>query len=198
MWERALSQKIVEELCEQEVVDASNVAAYVYGYELLISSVISVLIVVLVSIICGDLHYSLSFLLGFVLQRIYIGGYHATSHIRCYFAFSGMFLICVLLSKLIVGTYIFRIITTALLLSVSILFAPVEVKNKPLNEKKRLKYKTIASILSAMDFILALLNVFPYTRNVVCYYLSKWILIVFATIPLIQQKLNAELFADRG
>lgn len=187
MWERALSQKIVEELCEQDVVDASNVAAYVYGYELLISSVISVLIVVLVSIICGDLRYSLSFLLGFVLQRIYIGGYHATSHIRCYLAFSGMFLICVLLSKLIVATYIFRIITTAFLLSISILFAPVEAKNKPLNEKKRLKYKTIASTLSAIDFIFSLLNVLPNDRNITCYYLSKWVLIIFAVIPFYQR-----------
>lgn len=187
MWERTLSQKIVNKLCEQDVIDTYDAAAYVYGYELLISSVISVLIVVLVSIICGDLRYSLSFLLGFVIQRIYIGGYHATSHIRCYFAFSGMFLICVLLSKLIAATYIFRIITTALLLTISILFAPVEAKNKPLNEKKRLKYKIIASTLSAIDFIFALLNVLPNGRNITCYYLSKWVLIIFAVIPFYQR-----------
>lgn len=187
MWERTLSQKIVNKLCKQDVIDTCDAATYVYGYELLISSVISVLIVVLVSIICGDLRYSLSFLLGFVIQRIYIGGYHATSHIRCYFAFSGMFLICVLLSKLIAATYIFRIITTALLLTISILFAPVEAKNKPLNEKKRLKYKIIASTLSAIDFIFALLNVLPNGRNITCYYLSKWVLIIFAVIPFYQR-----------
>lgn len=187
MWERTLSQKIVNKLCEQDVIDTCDAAAYVYGYELLISSVISVLIVVLVSIICGDFRYSLSFLLGFVLQRIYIGGYHATSHIRCYFAFSGMFLICVLLSKLIVVTYIFRIMTTALLLSISILFAPVEAKNKPLNEKKRLKYKIIASTLSAEDFIITLLNMLPNNRIVTCYYLSKWVLVIFAVGPLYQK-----------
>ena len=45
MWERTLSQKIVDKLCEQDVIVSSDVAAYVYGYELLISSVISVLIV---------------------------------------------------------------------------------------------------------------------------------------------------------
>lgn len=187
MWERTLSQKIVDKLCEQDVIDTSDAAAYVYGYELLISSIISVLIVVLVSIICGDVRYALSFLLGFVLQRIYIGGYHATSHIRCYLAFSGMFLICVLLSKLIVVTYILRIMTTVLLLSISILFAPVEAKNKPLNEKKRLKYKTIALTLSAIDFIFALLNVLPNGRNITCYYLSKWVLIIFAVIPFYQR-----------
>ena len=45
MWERTLSRKIVDKLCEQDVIVPSDVAAYVYGYELLISSVISVLIV---------------------------------------------------------------------------------------------------------------------------------------------------------
>ena len=98
-----------------------------------------------------------------------------------------MFLICILLCKLIEATHVFRIITTALLLSISILFAPVEAKNKPLNEKKRLKYKTIASILSAIDFIFALLNALPSGRNVTCYYLSKWVLIIFAVGPLYQR-----------
>lgn len=45
MWERTLSQKIVDKLCEQDVINTCDAAAYVYGYELLISSVISVLIV---------------------------------------------------------------------------------------------------------------------------------------------------------
>lgn len=99
MWERTLSQKLVRLFCEQKVVDESKADAYVYGYELLISSVVSVLLVILVSAVCGDVRYSLSFLIGFIPQRIYIGGYHATSHTRCYLAFTGLALICILLSK---------------------------------------------------------------------------------------------------
>ena len=49
----------------------------------------------------------------------------------------------------------------------------------------------VASVLSSIDFLLAIFNVLPYTRHVVCYYLSKWVLIVFSTIPLVQQKFNA-------
>ena len=101
MWERTLSQKLVRLFCEQKVVDESKADAYVYGYELLISSVVSVLLVILVSAVCGDVRYSLSFLIGFIPQRIYIGGYHATSHTRCYLAFTGLALICILLSKVI-------------------------------------------------------------------------------------------------
>ena len=70
MWERTLSQKLVRLFCEQKVVDESKADAYVYGYELLISSVVSILLVILISIICGDVRYSLSFLIGFIPQRI--------------------------------------------------------------------------------------------------------------------------------
>lgn len=80
MWERTLSQKSVRLFCEQKVIDEAKADAYVYGYELLISSVVSVLLVVLIAVVCGDVRYALSFLIGFIPQRIYIGGYHATSH----------------------------------------------------------------------------------------------------------------------
>ena len=145
----------------------------------------SILLVILISIICGDVRYSLSFLIGFIPQRIYIGGYHATSHTRCYLAFTGLALICILLSKVIAANNLFRIITTVALLGISIFFSPIEAKNKPLGKKKRLSYKMIVSVLSSIDFLLAIFNVLPYTRHVVCYYLSKWVLIVFAIIPLI-------------
>lgn len=71
MWERTLSQKSVRLFCEQKVIDEAKADAYVYGYELLISSVVSVLLVVLIAVVCGDVRYALSFLIGFIPQRIY-------------------------------------------------------------------------------------------------------------------------------
>ena len=66
MWERTLSQKSVRLFCEQKVIDEAKADAYVYGYELLISSVVSVLLVVLIAVVCGDVRYALSFLIGFI------------------------------------------------------------------------------------------------------------------------------------
>ena len=58
MWERTLSQKSVRLFCEQKVIDEAKADAYVYGYELLISSVVSVLLVVLIAVVCGDVRYA--------------------------------------------------------------------------------------------------------------------------------------------
>ena len=116
-------------LFEDKVIDEAKADAYVYGYELLISSIVSILLVILIAAVCGDVRYSLSFLIGFIPQRIYIGGYHATSHTKCYLAFSGLELICILLSKTIVANHLFRILTTAALLGISIILSPIEAKN---------------------------------------------------------------------
>lgn len=69
MWERTLSQKSVRLFCEQKVIDEAKADAYVYGYELLISSVVSVLLVVLIAVVCGDVRYALSFLIGFKNEK---------------------------------------------------------------------------------------------------------------------------------
>ena len=159
-----------------------------YGYELLISSVVSVLLVILVSAVCGDVRYSLSFLIGFIPQRIYIGGYHATSHTRCYLAFTGLALICILLSKVIAANHLFRILTTAALMGIAIFFSPIEATNKPLGKKKRLSYKMVASVLSSIDFLFAIFNVLPDTRSITVYYISKWVLVIFAIIPFFQKQ----------
>ena len=70
MWERTLSQKSVRLFCEQKVIDEAKADAYVYGYELLISSVVSVLLVVLIAVVCGDVRYALSFLIGLVIRLV--------------------------------------------------------------------------------------------------------------------------------
>ena len=121
-------------------------------------------------------------------QRIYIGGYHATSHTRCYLAFTGLALICILLSKVIAANHLFRILTTAALMGIAIFFSPIEATNKPLGKKKRLSYKMVASVLSSIDFLFAIFNVLPDTRSITVYYISKWVLVIFAIIPFFQKQ----------
>ena len=54
MWERTLSQKSVRLFCEQKVIDEAKADAYVYGYELLISTDESILLFILIAAVCDD------------------------------------------------------------------------------------------------------------------------------------------------
>lgn len=190
MLERVLSQKIVKRLCDHGIVDSAESNAYVYAYELLISSVISVLIVFILSYICGNVWYSVFFLVGFIPLRIYIGGYHASSHFNCYLAFSSAFLASVILSCRIKATYRFRLITTFILFTIAFLCAPIEAENKHLTVEKRKKYRFIGICLAGFDVILAAINIVPYLKFATVYYFSKWAVVVFALIPCFTRKIR--------
>ena len=144
MLERTISRKVVEWLYGHEIIERSESNIYVYAYELLISSTISIFLILIASCVCGNIWYSLAFLLGFIPLRIYLGGYHASSHFNCYLAFLSVFLASVVLSYQIVATYGFRLMTTCLLFIIAFLYAPVEAKNKRLPTEKKRKYRHIS------------------------------------------------------
>ena len=173
MLERTISRKVVE---------------WLYGHGLLISSTISIFLILIASCVCGNIWYSLAFLLGFIPLRIYLGGYHASSHFNCYLAFLSVFLASVVLSYQIVATYGFRLITTCLLFIIAFLYAPVEAKNKRLPTEKKRKYRHISICLTGFDVILAAIDILPLSRFITIYYFSKWALIIFAVIPCLTRK----------
>ena len=98
MWERTLSQKLVRLFCEQKVVDESKDGCVclwvrVAHYRL----VVSVLLVILVSAVCGDCSIlTFIFELGLSRRESTLVDIIATSHTRCYLAFTGLALICIL------------------------------------------------------------------------------------------------------
>lgn len=190
MLERDLSQKLVEQLCNHGIIDRTKSDIYIYAYELLISSLASILLIVTLSYICGNVWYSAAFLAGFIPLRIYIGGYHASSHFNCYLAFSSSFLASVVFSFQIEATYKFRLITTSVLFIIAFLCAPVEAKNKRLTIEKRRKYRRISICLAGLDVMIAAIDVIPYLTFTTVYYFSKWALIAFSIIPCFEQKIK--------
>ena len=43
----------------------------------------------------------------------------------------------------------------------------------------------VASVLSSIDFLFAIFNVLPDTRSITVYYISKWVLVIFAIIATV-------------
>ena len=62
MLERTISRKVVEWLYGHEIIERSESNIYVYAYELLISSTISIFLILIASCVCGNIWYSLAFL----------------------------------------------------------------------------------------------------------------------------------------
>lgn len=140
-----LALKIADCLFDES--DAYPMEIYVYGIELLISSLISTFLIIAVGIITHSLWESIIYLALFSLIRFYTGGYHCMSYLGC--------------NILSVLSYIFSFIfyfvfqreisspmsaVAVLLLSVGLaaIFAPVKHENKELTQHQRNKYKLIS------------------------------------------------------
>ena len=77
----ALSEKIAVFLFNNN--DKYPIDVYVYGIELTLSSLAGMLVVLFMGLISGFLIESIIFMISLSIIRIYSGGYHARSYLKC-------------------------------------------------------------------------------------------------------------------
>lgn len=148
-----ISVKLTNFLVKTGIIDCSDDEVYIYGFELCISSVISVLIILALAIASGMYIESILFYAVFCVTRLYSGGLHAETYLKCKllfaFTFSLTLGICYVLEDKAIEPLIW-IIVFALSSAIIIWFAPLENPNKGLTEvdKKRAKRITVFILLT--------------------------------------------------
>lgn len=117
-----------------------------YGTELIVASIIGILMIQVVSLI---LHIPVAwffFLAGFVPLRLTAGGYHASTHFRCYAFFTSMFAFCLVIETKLSGTLqpvLVSLFSSGLILSMS----PIEAVNKPLKAQQRKRNRRYSFVI---------------------------------------------------
>lgn len=137
-----LSKSIAHFLLRNNIIDENSVSICEYGMEIIISTLIGFLLIMTSGIILGELGAAMLFYVLFVAVRLFSGGYHANSHLKC-----KLTMLCCCLLVLVTAKYLidrFSFIHHLLFLTVYILtifiFAPIENINIPLDDDlKKLK-----------------------------------------------------------
>lgn len=129
------------------------IEVYVYGLELIISSLVGEMIVLFLGLMLDRLMETLIFILLIKYIRIYSGGFHAKTYIVCNIVFISSYFFSVLVcyklrsvpSNIILGL---MIITVVIAIGAMIKFAPIENKNKPIPVERRpiLRRKAVAVV----------------------------------------------------
>lgn len=134
--------------------DQKNVIQY--GTELIIASVIGIFLILIVSWFMGVPTAWLFYLAGFVPLRITAGGYHASTHLRCYTFFTVVFGGCMVLENSVSGTLQPLVIS---LVSIVLMFvlSPVEAANKPLRDEQRKRNRRSSLCIMCIEIILSVL-----------------------------------------
>lgn len=142
--------KITESLIKAGAVPPEDSALYEYGIRQGIFLVINIATAVLIGLFLGMVWQCIIFLIAYNPVRTYAGGYHAGTPLVCYLLSIPMVVAVLLGIKLIPWNGYICAIALFIALMIIVLLAPVEDRNKPLNEREKTVYGRRAGVYSAV------------------------------------------------
>lgn len=170
-----LSERIALSVCNDS--DKIPLDIYIYGFELLVSSVIETISLLLIGLLTGKLIDTIIFIISFSSIRVFSGGYHANSYLKCFIVTVAYYLL-VLFSAYIMLAFpnrtiiLIAIITLFLSLILFILMSPVKSKGKSILNYKKQKMLSIISLF--INAIVPIILLTLYQNNI--------LIIVYPTI----------------
>ncbi len=138
---------------------------YIYGFELLLSNLSTMFIMLIISIIFDDILYILSFIYIFFVPRLFCGGLHANSHLKCAIMTNAIFISTIIFSKLFVYMNLeFAIVILSTLSLIPIItLCPVVNANHPMSKKTYKKNRKISIVISIIN-ISVIISLFCVTN----------------------------------
>ena len=153
-----LSKMIANFLLHKNVISETEIDIYIYGYETIILGIIDFFIVLIVGLIFNQFITMLIFFTMFISVRLYTGGYHANTVLKCKAVFISICISLVFLLEFKFPYYL-HILIMLLYLITSFFLAPIENHNKPLTSEEQTKYRRISI---AMSLFWSIADVFSY------------------------------------
>ncbi len=155
----AAANHIVDFIYSKNNLPSDEHDIYVYGYEIIISSVITFVLLAITGLLFGKFIEAAAFFCVFYLLRRRTGGYHANTYFKCNIIFEcNIILVMILASVNIIffAKIIINLISFLSCLSLTIIKAPIPNPNKPIPKDMRNKHKIWAIGLEMLFEILSI------------------------------------------
>ncbi len=143
-----LAEDITFILVKNKIIDIDDRAIYIYGVQIILSTLIITIFLLILGIILNKVILTLFFISTFIILRSCTGGYHAESFSGCFVITTLIYLSELLINCLLLNKYktvlgmIFVIVSTVVIYKLS----PVEHENSPLSSDEKKKFKRISRI----------------------------------------------------
>lgn len=147
------------------IILESRRKVYIYGFELLFSSIMGIGCLIILSVLGNKPLAWLPYLLGFIPLRITGGGFHAKTHFTCIASFSFVFLLFLILSDLLCLFPYVNLVFSCISLVMTCFLAPVEAVNKHLSVEVRQKNKKKSMGFSCFSVMVSLVALITQTGH---------------------------------
>lgn len=156
----SLTQKIVDELANNGVINPEDRGIYEYGLQQSGHMIVNIASTVAVGFCFGMFWQSIIFLLVYIPLRVYVGGFHTDTQLRCFIFSLGLISAVLLTIKLVPWTALICLGFAAFAGAIIFMLAPVADKNKPLEPEEIRVYTKRARIILFFELLSLLLLLF--------------------------------------
>lgn len=189
----SISEKITNKLLENETISIEDKEIYNFGVKQIFTIVLNFITVITLGIIFQMLIQAVMFMLSFVPLRIYAGGAHAKTPLRCYL-YSTIFLAIVLLVMRHVHIPGLIYCVLFLISSIIIIFlAPIQDNNKPLDELEKKIFKRRTIIFWMIEsLVISVCFLFKFYMVSKCFIFSLFSVAIVVVLGAMKNKLKIE------
>ena len=168
---KSISGTIADALWTQGIIQKEDVDTCRYGLDVFISSALEIASILIIAAFVGNFFQAVLFFMAFIPLRVYAGGYHADTKLKCYLISLGVYGIFTAIMKILPqGLYITINVSIAVFSLIMVLVAaPVVHKNKTVNEIERKYYRRFSIWICSSEttIILLLTAIFPKSPYIV-------------------------------
>lgn len=155
------SRKLFDLASQSGLISHSDKEIYQFGFEVTLLKCAHIITMLLIGLAFHMLAEAVLFLVAYSSLRIYAGGYHSKSKIRCYI------ISCLMMSTvLFIAKHqqqlnpLFFLSAAFVSMCIIILLSPVENKNNPLDDTEKTHYKKRTYIIGLVQFLFLVLFFF--------------------------------------
>lgn len=162
-----LACKVSHSLLKHRIIDENMIEIYIYGLEIIFSSLFTTLSILLIGLFMKSFGFTLLYLIITIPLKLYAGGYHAETYKKCFFISNVSFFITLCIHRLICTYCQIPILFKLMILYCSSLYifrkSPVTNSHHPLTIKKQVKNKKLTKkILIFLNFTITIfINLIP-------------------------------------
>ncbi|NLM62282.1 MAG: accessory gene regulator B family protein [Clostridiales bacterium] len=189
MFYRRISVGLTARMISAGVVKEEDRDVYQYSIEVVAALIVNFVSALILFLVFGRLSEGLIFFAVFFPLRTYSGGYHASTHLKCYLISMALMLAVIFCLNNTSQTDYYMLSAVLGLFSILTVFmlAPVEDKNRPLDDKEIAVYRGKSLKLLAVDGA-ALILLLIFRMEFYAYVVSLGLSVTAASI--IVAKLN--------
>ena len=151
---KSISASIAYILWDQGIIQKEDINKCRYGLDIFISSALEIVSILIIAAVIGNFLQTLLLFAAFIPLRIYAGGYHSDTKLKCYLVSLGVYGIFTIVMQLLSAEIYLIVAVSATVFSMLMILiaAPIIHKNKSVNdiERKKQYKKDIVSAIHKM------------------------------------------------